>query len=46
MEFVIIDFIRRDGLSLAIMAIVRYRSFRVWRKYKRDSQDFLHMFIS
>ena len=26
--------------------IVRYRSVRVRRKYKYDSQDFLRMFIS
>ena len=34
------DFIRREGLSLAILQyIVRYRSVRVRRKYKHDNLD-------
>ena len=45
MEFVII-MILFDVTDYRSLYIVRYRSVRVWKKYKHDSQDFLRMFIS
>ena len=45
MEFVII-MILFDVTDYRSLYIVRYRSVRVRRKYKHDSQDFLRMFIS
>ena len=45
MEFVII-MILFDVTDYRCLYIVRYRSVRVRRKYKHDSQDFLRMFIS
>ena len=45
MEFVII-MILFDVMDYRSPYIVRYRSIRVRRKYKHDSQVFLRMFIS
>ena len=45
MKFVII-MILFDMTDYCLLYIVQYRSVRVRKKYKHDSQDFLCMFIS